>query len=868
MTPIQQLMLGVGAKKKTYVDDVYSSYLWTGNASSGRSINTGLDMSGKGGLTWIKRRDAVQEVHCLNDTARGAGMYMQTNSTAAPISDTNRLASFTSTGFTVGTDSCTNSSNSTYSSWNFRKAEKYFTIIEWTGNGTAGKTVSHDLGCIPGCMIVRRITSGGSPASSDWTVYHTSIGGGKSQRLNASSTTMTGAGPWNDTDPTSSVITLGSSADTNGNNDGYIGYLFAGGSSTAATARSVEFDGGSEQLATASDSNIVLGTGDFTIEGWFKIYGVEGQYLFDQRISGEGHFATLWMDTDGKIKYYTNSADRITSKVITINQWFHAAVVRSSGVIKLYINGKQEGVSYSDSNNYAGDSITIGQSQRDNPNAIYGSISNFRLTKQALYTSSFRPPTAPFTTTSQGATSSNVKLLCCNNASVTGSTVTTGALSSSGTLEAKTESPFDDSDGFAFGDSGEENLIRCGAYKGNGSATAGPEIFLGWEPQFLIVKASSKAEGWHLIDTMRGITADGDTKTVFPENSNGDSALNRLAPTATGFKLTSSDNSINGNNASSAAEYLYIAIRRPDPLVQKPQLSTDVFAMDTGNSSSTGPAFDSTFAVDFSIMKQPAAVLDWRAFSRLTAERNLAPDGTGAEGAETNNSADYNDGIGKNYTNVWQAWMWKRHKGFDVVTYKASGIGGSKVRHSCGVVPEMLWVKRRSASAQWMCYHKGLNGGTNPEQYSIALDDTGAEVNPSMSVWNDTAPTALDVTLSDHGNVNEINNNYLMMVFASVEGISKCGYYTGSGSTGFSVTTGFSPRYIIIKRADSADYWAVFDTLRGLASGNDPMLKLNSSAAQITGVDIIDPTSTGFDIVSTDSALNGSNGKYIYYAHA
>ena len=53
MTPIQQLYLGVGAKKKTYLDDVFSTYVYTGNGGS-NTINSGLDMSGEGGLLWIK----------------------------------------------------------------------------------------------------------------------------------------------------------------------------------------------------------------------------------------------------------------------------------------------------------------------------------------------------------------------------------------------------------------------------------------------------------------------------------------------------------------------------------------------------------------------------------------------------------------------------------------------------------------------------------------------------------------------------------------------------------------------------------------------------------------------------------------------
>ena len=102
-----------------------------------------------------------------------------------------------------------------------------------------------------------------------------------------------------------------------------------------------------------------------------------------------------------------------------------------------------------------------------------------------------------------------------------------------------------------------------------------------------------------------------------------------------------------------------------------------------------------------------------------------------------------------------------------------------------------------------------------------------------------------------------------------VSGVSSVGSYTGNGSaTGPVITTGFSPRFLIIKRVDSADNWNVFDTVRGLSGGNDALLELNSSSAQQTSNDLVDLTSDGFQLVTTDSSQNANGGKYIYYAHA
>ena len=101
------------------------------------------------------------------------------------------------------------------------------------------------------------------------------------------------------------------------------------------------------------------------------------------------------------------------------------------------------------------------------------------------------------------------------------------------------------------------------------------------------------------------------------------------------------------------------------------------------------------------------------------------------------------------------------------------------------------------------------------------------------------------------------------MLFASVEGISKCGYYYGDGSANLTITTGFQPRFIVVKKTDGAGSWHVFDTVRGMGSGNDPVLLLNNTNAQ-AAVDYITPTSDGWQTVGGNLA----QGNFIYYAHA
>ena len=104
------------------------------------------------------------------------------------------------------------------------------------------------------------------------------------------------------------------------------------------------------------------------------------------------------------------------------------------------------------------------------------------------------------------------------------------------------------------------------------------------------------------------------------------------------------------------------------------------------------------------------------------------------------------------------------------------------------------------------------------------------------------------------------------MLFASVDGISKVGYFDGSSSAQ-TITTNFAPRFLIIRKSNGAGDWLVIDTIRGWASGNDNYMMLNSNAAQAADTDFGAPTSTGFTL-TTGSQWNASGSKYIYYCHA
>jgi hypothetical protein len=212
-----------------------------------------------------------------------------------------------------------------------------------------------------------------------------------------------------------------------------------------------------------------------------------------------------------------------------------------------------------------------------------------------------------------------------------------------------------------------------------------------------------------------------------------------------------------------------------------------------------------------------------------------------------------------------------------VVCYEGNGVAGREISHSLNKTPEMMWLKNRSNSRVWAVYHKDLGGSDPAYAFWLELQDDNPQ-QPSSYSSGDTgqfyrSPSATHFSVNGpHNKVNADGDNYIAMLFASTD-VSAVGSYTGNGngSSGITTTTGFQPRFLIIKRIDGgdADYpWWVMDSLRGMSnSGDEKLLKLNSSAAQVSD-NIGDTSSTGFTITSTSATFNANGGKYLYYAHA
>ena len=274
-----------------YVEDVFSTYLWTGTGSS-LAIANGIDLSGEGGLVWIKARNNARN-HALYDTERGANL-LASNTTAAQFGSPGMSAN--SDGFTV-VDNSVNKVNETIASWTFRKAEKFFDVVTYTGNGTAGRTVAHNLGSVPAMMIVKCTTT-----PTGWLVYHSILGATKFLQLDTTNAETSGTYAWNDTAPTDSVFTVGSSPWANTNGHTYVAYLFAS-------------DAGG--FGDDEDENIIK-CGGYTADSsnaYPVTLGFEPQFVLIKKTSASGDWQMLdtmrgfTADAGGADFLYSNSSN-------------------------------------------------------------------------------------------------------------------------------------------------------------------------------------------------------------------------------------------------------------------------------------------------------------------------------------------------------------------------------------------------------------------------------------------------------------------------------------------------------------------------------------------------------------------------------
>ena len=226
-------------------NDYFNTKLYTGTGSSLAITGVGFQPD----WIWFKERGATRS-HALVDSVRGRSKVVfadLANAEETSAASTNDLKSFDSDGFTVGVTNVSgsfNTSSGTHVAWNWKAgttisststsgsgtAKTYtgsvstasgFSIIRYVGNGTAGHTIPHHLGAKPDVILVKHLGDG-----QQWATQWSPLGATKVMRFATTNAVSDSNTRWNDTEPTTSVFTLGNEAEGNTNDGNHIAYCF------------------------------------------------------------------------------------------------------------------------------------------------------------------------------------------------------------------------------------------------------------------------------------------------------------------------------------------------------------------------------------------------------------------------------------------------------------------------------------------------------------------------------------------------------------------------------------------------------------------------------------------------------------------
>ena len=417
-----------------------------------------------------------------------------------------------------------------------------------------------------------------------------------------------------------------------------------------------------------------------------------------------------------------------------------------------------------------------------------------------------------------------------------------------------------------FGDTKNEPIIKCDSYS-IGSSNNNIEIDVGFEPQWVMIKRTDSAENWIVIDNMRGSV---NTNSVFlyPNASNSEyTETNGPYITSTGW----SPQGLGANRT-----YAYVAIRRS---MKPPTTATEVFEP---NYTSSDQFVTTDFPVDLQFGQYTGGgstyVVDrMRGMNTSTtgSMRYVTTQSTSAEASNTG-SLGFNGFVQDGFSHTLgsynqRLWSFKRATNFmDIVTYIGTG-SNRTISHALGITPSMVVVRNRTtAGYSWQVWHSGYSVYSTPTGNLYMRFNSDSAIAADATIWNGTEPTASEFSVGTSSETNRNGDFHTAYLFGEIAGISKLGSYTATGSD-MNIDCGFTSgaRFILIKRVTpgSGD-WFVWDTARGISAGSDPYVYLNSTAAEVTGNDYIDPYSAGFTITSSATWINVNTYKYIFFAVA
>jgi hypothetical protein len=438
-----------------------------------------------------------------------------------------------------------------------------------------------------------------------------------------------------------------------------------------------------------------------------------------------------------------------------------------------------------------------------------------------------------------------------------------------------------DGDG-GFGETGDQDIIKCGSYTGTGGTSTNGLPFLsvdiGFEAQWMLVRLADESEDWTIYDNITGgmVAAGVDAYYLQPNRNNPASySPNRAIVTPNGFRSTTNDARTNKANG----KYIYIAIRRGP--MKALENATDVFSIESYTGTGSAGNRSTNILVDAIISARPTTVNNKYALDRIRAGAQwLRTETTEAEGTQSTGLGTFGNNflemLGNGATINSSSFDYVNYllrrspEFFDIVAYTGDGTTAQTITHNLNGVPKMIWGKRRDSSGNWMVYY----GST---LYAVFLnsDTNFTGISPFQNIPHNYQPLSSDsqfaVGLASGGNADKSMNTsgaeYILYIFGEQTGISKIGTYSGTGSN-VDVDCGFSSgaRFVMIKNVTSgvSGNWNFMDTTKGI----DDYMKFNSTDAEAT-LDLIDIINSGFRVkTGGGSETNASGNTYFFYAIA
>ena len=320
--------------------DFFNTLLYTGDGvaiGSGGQAITGVGFQPD--IVWAKQRSGTEK-HDVCDAVRGTTKTVTPNSNAAEVTNTETLTTFGADGFTVGNSGSWNNNLSTYVSWNWKAGttsgitggtitpSSYSInttsgcgIYAYAGTGATG-TIAHGLGATPKFMVIKCLDA----ASTDWVTWISPMAVNEYMYMNSGAVKTSDTAFMNSVLPSSTLISLGDRANSNGSGKTFIAYVFA------------EKKGYSKFGSYKGNTNA---------DGQFIYTGFRPAYFLIKATNGSGEPWLVWNNkTEGRNALTTNGNNRLTVSSTAAEDATSEILICSNGIKLLDNSGHINSSSY------------------------------------------------------------------------------------------------------------------------------------------------------------------------------------------------------------------------------------------------------------------------------------------------------------------------------------------------------------------------------------------------------------------------------------------------------------------------------------------------------------------------------------------